>query len=541
MSKEKKDIKKIVNKVFTGIMIGITAVLVFVVGWLCVDKYICKATVPSFMGYSSLTVATGSMSGTIEQGDFIIVKKTNDYKIGDIITYAHPGEKIPTTHRIIQITPEGKYITKGDANNAEDKLFVSKEEIVGEVVSVWHYFGVFVGWLLNGGGFVYIIAVLLIVALAIYLFKKPKEVLVIDNNDKTSEEEDSSLVETPKQEAEPVIEVKIVDVEVEEVLEEKKEPQMLVEEKVEVVTAVNEELKPKEKKVTTAKKSTAKKTTKGDEVAKKVVIEENKPEEKKPKEKKVASKKKTSTKKVQEKTEIKAEKEEPKQEIEIKEEPKKPLKGDVKVKENPDDIKLAKIADEFNKKDEIIVETVEEEPIIEEPAVKPVRKRAKKTTMYKGTPAVKERAIRKDARMPLVLGKVEDAHEFREELLDDIPDEYAPMYLSEIFVKPKRKRVKKTTRHKGAPAVWELAVKKGARQPLVFGLKKEAKAFRKELLADTSGIEKVEINDIEIEDDNKVVSKKIDFEAYEENYKSFQKTKNDRANTPTGKTTHKKG
>ena len=82
MSKEKKDIKKIVNKVFTGIMIGITAVLVFVVGWLCVDKYICKATVPSFMGYSSLTVATGSMSGTIEQGDFIIVKK-EDIKDGE--------------------------------------------------------------------------------------------------------------------------------------------------------------------------------------------------------------------------------------------------------------------------------------------------------------------------------------------------------------------------------------------------------------------------------------------------------------------------
>ena len=170
--KEKSKGLQIFNKIITWFLIGITSILVIIAGWLCIDKFIRKSTVPTFLGYASLTVATGSMSGTIEKGDFIIVKKTNDYKIGDIITYAHPGEKIPTTHRIIQITPEGDYVTKGDANNAQDVRTVTKKEIVGEVVAVWHYFGIFVGWLLNGGGFIYILAVLIIIALAVYLLKK---------------------------------------------------------------------------------------------------------------------------------------------------------------------------------------------------------------------------------------------------------------------------------------------------------------------------------------------------------------------------------
>lgn len=310
MEKNKKNVKEIVKKVFMGIVVAITAVLVFVASWLCVDKFIYKSVVPSFMGYSSLTVATGSMSGTIEKGDFIIIKDTGDYKIGDIVTYIHEGEKIPTTHRIIQIEEGGKFVTKGDFNDSEDLQRVTKDEIFGEVVSVWHNFGIFVGWLLNGGGFIYFIALFLIVILSIYLFKKPKMALVVPQEE-INENQDLKAVEPES--VQPVMEVKEephIDFVVASVEVVEEEP---VEVKKEETTALAEE-KPAEVKAEEkpAKKAPAKKTT-----AKKSTTETKKKTEQKPK-----------------KSEVKVEKkiEEPKKEVK-KAEPKKEAEAITKAQE----------------------------------------------------------------------------------------------------------------------------------------------------------------------------------------------------------------
>ena len=81
-------------------------------------------------GYYFFTVLTGSMEDTLHVGDNIIVKKSNEYKVGDIITYKL--EKSYITHRITKI--DGDMITtKGDANNTEDIPF-SKDKILGKLV-----------------------------------------------------------------------------------------------------------------------------------------------------------------------------------------------------------------------------------------------------------------------------------------------------------------------------------------------------------------------------------------------------------------------
>ena len=48
---------------------------------------------------------------------------------------------------------------------------VSKENVFGEVVLTMHGLGLFVGWLTEGGGYIYLLAVVLILALGIYLIK----------------------------------------------------------------------------------------------------------------------------------------------------------------------------------------------------------------------------------------------------------------------------------------------------------------------------------------------------------------------------------
>ena len=163
--------KSMVKKVFGWIGTGFLTLLVVIASWLCFDKFVLGHQVPSIFGYSSLMVATGSMSGTIEEGDLIIIKDTGDYKIGDIVTFFQDGDDIPTTHRIYNIDEEGKWVTRGDANNSYDKRSITSDEIIGEVVLVIPYVGTFIDWAVEGGGLIYIIGIFLILGLGIYIIK----------------------------------------------------------------------------------------------------------------------------------------------------------------------------------------------------------------------------------------------------------------------------------------------------------------------------------------------------------------------------------
>ena len=163
----------IVKRSLSALLLVVCAFLLIVTGWLAIDKLILKSQVPSFAGYSILVIATGSMQDTIMEGDLIIIKNTGDYKIGDIVTFAHEGEKTPTTHRIIDFADDSRevYITRGDANNTNDRVNVANDEIFGEVVLVMHSLGLFVGWLTKGGGYIYVLATILIFIFGIYLIK----------------------------------------------------------------------------------------------------------------------------------------------------------------------------------------------------------------------------------------------------------------------------------------------------------------------------------------------------------------------------------
>lgn len=75
-------------------------------------------------------VMTGSMETNIHVGDYLLVKKCNEYKKGDIVTFKKDGYYI--THRIIKVK-ENTVITKGDANNTSDGE-INKSDIVGKYI-----------------------------------------------------------------------------------------------------------------------------------------------------------------------------------------------------------------------------------------------------------------------------------------------------------------------------------------------------------------------------------------------------------------------
>ena len=114
-------------KIIKNIILDI--IIVFLVAAIIVGHLNKTKPVP-FFNYYFFTVLTGSMQDTLYPGDNIIVKKQNNYKVGDIVTY-HIDD-VYVTHRITKI--EGNNVTtKGDANTTEDPPF-EKKEILGKFV-----------------------------------------------------------------------------------------------------------------------------------------------------------------------------------------------------------------------------------------------------------------------------------------------------------------------------------------------------------------------------------------------------------------------
>ena len=150
MKKEK--IKKVnpkaekVKRVFKWFFSVITA-LSFIFG-LLIFVSVLRANsgeVPSVLGYSVMRVKTGSMEPELRTGCIVIAKKTDpqSLEVGDIISFysIDPDPYLngqPETHRIVErhylISGEREFITKGDANEADDPSPVMQSNLIGKVV-----------------------------------------------------------------------------------------------------------------------------------------------------------------------------------------------------------------------------------------------------------------------------------------------------------------------------------------------------------------------------------------------------------------------
>ncbi len=119
-----KIILKIADIIFT------TVLIIFILFLLTLVLLKKEGNTIHIGDYYIFKVATGSMYPTLKIDDLVLVKKTDNYKVNDIVTY-YEGTKF-VTHRLISINGD-VYITKGDHNNVEDDP-IKKEEIFGKVI-----------------------------------------------------------------------------------------------------------------------------------------------------------------------------------------------------------------------------------------------------------------------------------------------------------------------------------------------------------------------------------------------------------------------
>lgn len=169
--KNKKPRGRFFFVIWRVVPILLAAVLAITAVALAYDKFVKKSKIPFVFGYSMLVVATPSMTGAIEAGDAIIIKNSESYALGDVITYFPEDESYSVTHRIVR-TADDKFYTKGDANSDEDPVPVLKEQIAGKVVVKLDKVGYFIEWLKSPAGIIFAAAAIVLLILIIVIGDK---------------------------------------------------------------------------------------------------------------------------------------------------------------------------------------------------------------------------------------------------------------------------------------------------------------------------------------------------------------------------------
>ena len=92
----------------------------------------------SIGGYRPIVITSGSMRPAVSRGDLLLIKKSDDITVGDIITFKPTTGQIDSvTHRVVGIENglDGiSYLTKGDANTTTDVVPIPDERVIGVVV-----------------------------------------------------------------------------------------------------------------------------------------------------------------------------------------------------------------------------------------------------------------------------------------------------------------------------------------------------------------------------------------------------------------------
>ncbi len=125
-------VRKIGGNILFGSMLALLAVLVF---FLVQSKM--HGGIPMIFGHRMFVVLSGSMQPTFGPGSLVLVRPVEAEAIekGDIITFGGSRGGNPTTHRVVDIAEEGslKFVTRGDANSADDPNPVPAKSVVGKV------------------------------------------------------------------------------------------------------------------------------------------------------------------------------------------------------------------------------------------------------------------------------------------------------------------------------------------------------------------------------------------------------------------------
>lgn len=184
----KLDVRKVVRKlnVLWKLFYGFAIVFLVVIA-VAVSLSVFK--LPG--GIKLFTVQSGSMIPALKTGSIVIDRSQSSYKQGDIITFFDLQKpKVTITHRIAEVKTDNnlvKYITRGDANNANDSDEINRADVVGKVLLTIPYLGYPVAFAKTQTGFMLLIvipATILVYSEMMNIKKEMSEILKRRNEEK---------------------------------------------------------------------------------------------------------------------------------------------------------------------------------------------------------------------------------------------------------------------------------------------------------------------------------------------------------------------
>lgn len=153
---------------------------IFVITILSLAMLLVASLIPIPGNYKIKIVKSGSMEPAIKTGAVVVIKPSDVYRIGDIITFGEDTKtQIPTTHRIIDTEGSGQnqlFQTKGDANDSEDPRPVSVSEVSGKVILDVPYLGYVLDFAKRPMGFVLLVGIPAVVVIIDEIMKIVSEV-----------------------------------------------------------------------------------------------------------------------------------------------------------------------------------------------------------------------------------------------------------------------------------------------------------------------------------------------------------------------------
>ncbi|MDO4990557.1 MAG: signal peptidase I, partial [Eubacteriales bacterium] len=120
------------------------------------------ASLTKVMGFEVYNVISGSMEPALPEGSLVLVRpvESEDVEIGDIIAFDSNGSVV--THRVVaNRTFEGKFVTKGDANEEEDINDTPYDQVIGRVEKHVPRLGAVMSMIASPLGKIYLFAFLL--------------------------------------------------------------------------------------------------------------------------------------------------------------------------------------------------------------------------------------------------------------------------------------------------------------------------------------------------------------------------------------------
>ena len=172
LKNKKKLIKKILGALWWTFTIFLALLLINIIG--------AKATgrVPNVFGYSIVNIVSGSMEDQIPQDSYVLIKKIDAHKvkINDVICFYSTDPTIygmPNTHRVVADpikTDNGyEFVTRGDANLADDKVTARGDRLIGVYVKNLDGLTVFSEFI-SGNTLVFVIIVLQVAVIAMFAY-----------------------------------------------------------------------------------------------------------------------------------------------------------------------------------------------------------------------------------------------------------------------------------------------------------------------------------------------------------------------------------